>query len=56
VELPRGKKTIDFKWVFKTKFGAYGSIQKHKAWLVAKGYAQQYGVYFGETFSLVAQF
>lgn len=39
LDLPEGKSAIGLKWVFKTKFAAYGSIQKHKARLVAKGYA-----------------
>ncbi|XP_028062411.1 uncharacterized protein LOC114265776 [Camellia sinensis] len=42
MDLPEGKNAIGLKWVFKTKFGADGNIQKHKAQLVAKGYAQQH--------------
>jgi len=56
VDLPEGKKAIGLKWVFKTKFDANGSLQKHKACLVAKGYAQQHGIDFEETFSPVARF
>ncbi|KAH0711345.1 hypothetical protein KY289_007304 [Solanum tuberosum] len=56
IELPNGKNAIGLKWVFKTKVAADGSLQKHKAHLMAKGYAQQYGVDFEETFSLVARF
>ena len=39
VKLPEGKNVIGLKWIFKTKFGADGSVQKFKARLVAKGYA-----------------
>lgn len=56
VNLPEGKNAIGLKWVFKTKYHADGTIQKHKARLVAKGYSQQHGIDFEETFSPVARF
>ena len=52
--LPRGKKTIDTKWVYALKYKD-GVIYKYKARLVAKGYEQQYGVDFEETFAPVAR-
>nr|GEV34256.1 retrovirus-related Pol polyprotein from transposon TNT 1-94 [Tanacetum cinerariifolium] len=39
--LPKGKNTISLKWIYKTKFLSDGSIQKHKARLVARALAAQ---------------
>ena len=47
---------ISVRWVFKTKLNPVGSICKHKARLVVKGYAQQYGVDYLKTFALVARY
>ena len=44
VGLPNEKNTINLKRVLRTKFAPDGSIQKHKARLVVKGYAQQQGI------------
>ncbi|RDX78930.1 hypothetical protein CR513_40706, partial [Mucuna pruriens] len=41
VDCPHGKDIIEVKWVYKTKLNLYGTIQKHKARLVVKGYSQQ---------------
>ena len=40
MNLPKEKKPIGLKWVFKTKFNIDGSIQNHKTQLIAKGYSQ----------------
>ena len=53
VTLPQGKRTVGCKWVFSTKYKADGSIERHKARLIAKGYTQTYGIDYQETFSLV---
>ena len=55
VDLPEGKEAIGVKWVYKTKSNAEGKIERHKARLVVKGYKQQQGRDYDETFALVAR-
>src|SRR5882757_2171155 len=55
VDLPPGRKLVQCKWVYKTKFSADGSNFKYKAILVAKGYSQVHGIDYNETFAPVAK-
>ncbi|GJT44336.1 retrovirus-related pol polyprotein from transposon TNT 1-94 [Tanacetum coccineum] len=44
---------INLKWIFKVKRDEFGGVLKNKAWLVAKGFRQEEGIYFEETFAPV---
>ncbi|RVW87522.1 Retrovirus-related Pol polyprotein from transposon RE1 [Vitis vinifera] len=55
VDKPTHKRAIGVKWVYRTKLNFDCSINKHKARLVVKGYAQMFRVDFSETFAPVAR-
>ena len=54
VSLPKGRKAIGVKWVYKTKKNAKGEIERYKARLVVKGYSQKARFDYDEVFALVA--
>ncbi len=55
-ELPKGRKAVGCKWVFKITRNADGSVEIYRARLVAQGFSQRYGVDYDETFSPVVRF
>ena len=50
-----GVNIIDSKWVFKVKKHVDGSIERYKAWMVAKGFKQWYGLDYEDTFGPVVK-
>ena len=55
VDRPKNQKIIGVKWVFRIKYNSDGSVNKLKARLVVKGYSQEYGVDFSNTFAPMAR-
>ena len=50
-ELPKGRKPMRNKWVFKKKLNADGTIERYKARCTVKGFTQRKGIDFTETFA-----
>ncbi|KAI1003626.1 hypothetical protein K3495_g4577 [Podosphaera aphanis] len=50
------RKLISSRWVLRNKFNADGSIARRKSRIVEKGYEQQYGIDYFETFATVIRY
>lgn len=56
VKKPTDQKIVDNKWVFKVKEHPSGKDRRYKARLVVRGFTQEYGIDYMETFSPVVRF
>ena len=56
VDRPASHPVITSKWVFKKKRGITGDVEKYKARIVARGFMQEEGVDYGETYSPTVRF
>lgn len=56
VERPSDVKIVDNRWVYKVKPETDSSQMKFRARLVARGFTQEYGINYFETFSPVVRF
>lgn len=55
VSLTSTRKVIGCKWIFCLKLKPNGEIERYKAWLVAQGFNQDYGIDHFKTFSSVVK-
>ena len=46
---------VGCKWIYKIKTRSDGPIEQYKACLIAKGFTQEYGIDYEETFVPVAR-
>ena len=55
-EVPRDRKALTTKFVFKKKLNSAGEVARYKVRLVVHGYKQKFGVDYGETYAPVVDY
>ena len=56
VPRPEGKSVVTSRWIYKVKYAIDGSIEKHKARFVARGFSQVEGIDYDKTFASVPRY
>jgi hypothetical protein len=56
VPRPKGKCVVTSKWIYKIKHATDGSIEKHKARFLARGFSQVEGIDYEKTFNTIARY
>ena len=56
VPRPEDKSVVSSYWIYEVKHATNGSVEKHKARFVARGFSQVEGIDYDETFSPVARY
>ena len=56
VPRPEGENAMGYRWIYKVKHAADGSMEKYKECFVAKGFSQKEGIDYEETFAPVARY
>ena len=56
VPKPTDREVVGSHWIYKIKHDANGSIEKYKARFVAKGFSQEEGIDYKETFAPMARY
>ena len=55
VPRPQDTNVVTCRWIFTLKYNPDGTVNRHKARLVARGFTQTYGIDYKETFSPVVR-
>jgi len=55
IPMPPGANLISYKWIYKIKTKSDGFVERYQACLVARGFTQEYGINYEETFAPVAK-
>ncbi|GJY98870.1 putative RNA-directed DNA polymerase [Tanacetum coccineum] len=49
-DLPKGRRVVSCKWIYKIKYKSNGEVERYPLWLVARGFSQKEGLDYEETF------
>jgi hypothetical protein len=52
-QIPEGTRLVDTKWVYTIKRNADGTVEKFKARKVGRGFTQEYGINYDETYAQI---